>query len=63
MKGLSQHRNSPFWQYDFQHRGVRYRGSTGCTTRRAAEAYLLKLRHQLLTAMPGRRFPARSGPG
>lgn len=54
MKGLYQHPNSPFWQYDFQHKGKRWHGSTGCTTRRAAEAYLLKLRHEVLTASPGK---------
>ncbi len=29
---------SPYWQFDFQHRGSRFHGSTGATSRRAAEA-------------------------
>lgn len=28
---------SRFWQYDFQHKGRRHHGSTGCTSRRDAE--------------------------
>lgn len=30
-------RNSPYYHYDFQRRGVRFHGSTGCTSRREAE--------------------------
>jgi integrase len=33
------HGNSPFYHFDFQHRGGRVHGSTGCTTRREAEAF------------------------
>ena len=31
--------NSPYWQYDFQQRGHRYYGSTGCASKRDAERY------------------------
>lgn len=31
--------NSPFYHFDFQHKGHRVHGSTGCTTRREAEAF------------------------
>lgn len=30
-------KNSPFWQYDFRTQGVRFHGSTGQTSKRAAE--------------------------
>ncbi|MEW6256934.1 MAG: site-specific integrase [Pseudomonadota bacterium] len=32
-------KGSPFYHFDFQHRGVRFHGSTGCTSRREAERY------------------------
>jgi len=32
-------KSSPYFQYDFQRAGVRFHGSTGCTTRREAEAF------------------------
>ena len=31
--------NSPFYHFDFQLRGHRFHGSTGCTTRKEAEAF------------------------
>jgi integrase len=31
--------NSPYYHFDFQHKGHRVHGSTGCTTRREAEAF------------------------
>ncbi|MBA4033532.1 MAG: integrase [Bradyrhizobium sp.] len=31
--------NSPYYHFDFQHRGHRVYGSTGCTTRKEAEAF------------------------
>jgi integrase len=34
-----QTKNSKFWQYDFQWKGVRFHGSTGCRTKREALAY------------------------
>ncbi|AND90226.1 bll5003 [Bradyrhizobium diazoefficiens USDA 110] len=33
------HKDSPFYHFDFQHKGVRFHGSTGCTSRREAEAF------------------------
>ncbi|WP_398482286.1 tyrosine-type recombinase/integrase [Tardiphaga sp.] len=32
-------KKSPFWQYDFQHKGRRFYGSTECTTRREAAKF------------------------
>lgn len=46
-------KGSPYWHYDFRHRGQRFYGSTGCTARRAAEAYEARVRHEALTATPG----------
>ena len=33
------HKNSPYWHYEFQMKGVRYYGSTFCTSKRDAERY------------------------
>lgn len=33
------HKDSPFYHFDFQHKGVRFHGSTGCTSRREAETF------------------------
>lgn len=33
------HRDSPFYHFDFQFKGDRFHGSTGCTSRREAEAF------------------------
>lgn len=35
---------SPYWQYDFQHKGRRFHGSTGCTAKGKAEAVERKQR-------------------
>ncbi len=32
-------KKSPFYHYDFQHRGIRFAGSTGCASKRDAEAF------------------------
>lgn len=32
------HRDSPFYHFDFQYKGDRFHGSTGCTSKREAEA-------------------------
>jgi integrase len=34
-----QHKDSPFYHFDFQHKGCRFHGSTGCTNKREAEAF------------------------
>jgi integrase len=33
------HKDSPFYHFDFQFKGTRFHGSTGCTSKREAEAY------------------------
>jgi site-specific recombinase XerD len=33
------HKDSPFYHFDFQFKGDRFHGSTGCTSRREAEAF------------------------
>lgn len=38
---------SRFWQYDFQFKGCRHHGSTGCTARRDAERYEAELRRKV----------------
>lgn len=40
-------KNSPFFHMDFQFRGVRHHQSTGCTSRREAEAFERRYRHEL----------------
>jgi integrase len=42
-----QHKNSPYWQYDFQVRGQRYTGSTGCTSKSAAKEFERKERNRV----------------
>src|SRR6185437_9569618 len=32
-------KKSPFYHFDFQHRGIRFAGSTGCASKRDAEAF------------------------
>lgn len=44
---------SRFWQYDFQHKGRRFHGSTGVETRRAAEAVERKLRQDAALGLLG----------
>lgn len=38
---------SPYYHYDFQFRGTRHSGSTGCTSKRQAEAYERRVRHEI----------------
>jgi integrase len=33
------HKDSPFYHFDFQLKGARFHGSTGCTSKREAEAF------------------------
>lgn len=51
-------KNSPYWQFDFQFRGRRYCGSTGCTSKRAAEEFERRERHS--AALPDQRRPSIS---
>jgi len=41
------HKKSRYWQYDFQVRGARYSGSTGCTSKSAAKEHVRKLRNEI----------------
>lgn len=41
------HKNSPNWQYDFQHKGRRYHGSTGCPSKSAAKEFERKERNRI----------------
>jgi integrase len=54
-------KRSPYWHYDFVRQGRRFHGSTGQTTRRAAEAVEAKLRRAEglgeLDRKPGPRIP------
>ena len=50
-----QDKRSPYWQFDFQFRGRRYHGSTGCTSKRAAEQFERRERHA--AALPDIRRP------
>lgn len=45
--GVYLHKNSPNWQYEFQHKGTRYRGSTSCTSKSAAKEYERKERNRI----------------
>jgi integrase len=45
--GVYQNRKSPNWQYDFVVNGQRYHGSTGCTSKTAARAYVANLRNRI----------------
>lgn len=38
---------SRFWHYDFQHKGCRYHGSSGCTSKRDAERYEAEIRRKV----------------
>lgn len=53
--GIYRHRNSPYWQFDFQLNGVRWRGSTGCTARRDAEEFERRQRRK--AALPALARP------
>lgn len=41
-----QRKGSPYWQYSFTLKGVRFRGSTGCTSKREAEIVEAEKRHE-----------------
>jgi integrase len=41
------HKNSPNWQYDFQVKGQRYTGSTGCTSKSAAKDFERRERNRV----------------
>lgn len=43
---VTQREGSPFWQYSFTVNGVRFRGSTGCTSKREAELVEAERRHE-----------------
>lgn len=43
---IYKHAKSRFWQYDFQFKGGRYHGSTGCTSKRDAERYEAEVRRK-----------------
>jgi len=47
MSAVRKDPRSPFWQFDFQFKKQRFHGSTGCTTKRDADAYVAKLRHKI----------------
>lgn len=48
---------SPYWQYDFQWKGRRFHGSTGCTGRRQAEAVEARIRAEAVTVAKPARPP------
>lgn len=48
-------KGSPYYHFDFQFRGQRYYGSTGCETKRAAEAF--ERRERQAAALPEDRRP------
>lgn len=41
-------KRSPYFQYDFQIKGRRFHGSTGCSTKRDAQTYIDNLRREIL---------------
>lgn len=49
-------KKSPYFQFDFQFQGKRFHGSTGCTSKRAAEAFERRERHK--AALPQQQRPA-----
>lgn len=49
---------SPYYHFDFQFRGQRYHGSTGCTSKRAAEQFERRERHK--AALPEQQRPTIS---
>lgn len=49
-------KGSPYFHFDFQFRGRRYHGSTGCDTKRAADAF--ERRERQSAALPDQRRPA-----
>lgn len=53
--GTYKPKGSPYFHFDFQFRGVRYHGSTGCTSKRAADAFERRERHA--AALPDLKRP------
>lgn len=49
-------KGKPHYHYDFVFKGLRYHGSTGCASKRAAEAFERKERHK--AALPDEQLPA-----
>lgn len=49
---IYQHKNSPYWQYDFQVKGKRYTGSTACESKTAAREVVRKLRNEIAEGKP-----------
>lgn len=45
--GVYKHKRSPFYHYDFVFRGQRFTGSTNCSSKREAEAYERRIRHEV----------------
>jgi integrase len=45
---------SRYWHFDFQHKGRRYHGSTGCTSRRDAQAFEAEMRRQAALGIAAR---------
>ena len=50
------HQNSPYWHFEFQFRGQRFYGSTGCTSHRAAQQF--ERRERTAAALPDQTRPA-----
>lgn len=49
-------KRSPYFQYDFQVKGRRFHGSTGCTTKRDAQAFIDNFRREIVlgsNTLPG----------
>lgn len=51
VRGLTRRKGEAVWQYDFQIRGHRLCGSTGCTTRRDAEKWIEQFRAEKKTEL------------
>jgi integrase len=46
---------SPYWQYDFQRKKQRFHGSTGCTSKRDAEAFEARLKREVALGHEAKR--------
>lgn len=46
---------SPYWQYDFQRTKVRFHGSTGCTSKRDAEAFEARIKREVALGHAAKR--------
>ncbi len=55
--------NSLSWQYEFAIRGVRYRGNTGCGSKREAEQFAREEREQQLVRVARERQERGTAPG